>query len=108
MSDFVPALPIALKWNVGENRFDSDGKNPLALSVFVPADSAFALAQYILNCAEEPSLRKSSKVWDYKNKCEVEVDGFYINGKGREGRDGSSYGNVNPKFVGATEEEAPF
>ena len=97
-SDFQAALPFPIKWAVNENKFDTDGKNPLSLSVFVPAESAFALAQFLLDTAEDPTKAKTSKVWDYSKNEEVEVTGFYINGKGKTGRDGNgtSFGNINP------------
>jgi hypothetical protein len=110
MSDFKAALPIPAKWSVRDNRFDQTGKNPRSLSIFVPAESAMALAQYIMNCADDASSYKTAKVWDYDQKCEVEVQGFYINGKGRDGADGGSYGNINPastKFANGPE-ETPF
>ena len=98
MADFNPALPIQLKWSVNENKFDDNGKNPLALSIFIPAESAFALAQLIMDSAEDQSKSKQAKVWDYETQTEREVTGFYINGKGKQGRDGSgvSFGNINP------------
>ena len=98
MADFNPALPIQLKWSVNENRFDDNGKNPLALSIFIPAESAFALAQLIMDSAEDSAKTKTAKVWDYTKNEEVEVQGFYINGKGKQGRDGNgvSFGNINP------------
>ncbi|WP_295474935.1 hypothetical protein [Synechococcus sp. UW140] len=98
MADFNPALPIQLKWSVNENRFDDNGKNPLALSIFIPAESAFALAQLIMDSAEDSAKTKTAKVWDYTKNEEVDVQGFYINGKGRPGRDGdrTSYGSINP------------
>ncbi|MFS6818237.1 hypothetical protein AAF134_02320 [Synechococcus lacustris Tous-12m] len=97
-SDFQAALPFPIKWAVAENKYDEDGKYPLSLSVFVPVDSAFALAQYILDTAEDPIKTKTAKVWDYSKNEEMEVKGFYINGKGKHGRDGdgASFGNINP------------
>jgi hypothetical protein len=98
MADFNPALPVQLKWSVNENRFDDGGKNPLSLSVFIPAESAFALAELIMNSAEDPAKTKTAKVWDYEAQAEKEVSGFYLNGKGKQGRDGNgtSFGNINP------------
>ena len=97
-SDFQAALPFPIKWAVNENKFDDNGKNPLALSVFVPAESAFALAQLIMDSAEDSAKTKTAKVWDYETQTEKEVTGFYINGKGKPGRDGdrTSYGSINP------------
>ena len=97
MADFNPALPIQLKWSVNENKFDDNGKKPLALSLFIPAESAFALAQLIMDSAEDPSKTKTAKVWDYETQSEKEVIGVYLNGKGKHGNDkGSSFGSINP------------
>lgn len=110
MADFNPALPIQLKWSVNENRFDDNGKNPLALSLFVPAESAFALAELIMSSAEDPAKTKTAKVWDYAKNEEVEVQGFYINGKGKRSRDGDgcSFGNINPVKAAAPKAEDIF
>ena len=37
---------------------------------------------------------KPGKVWDFVNKEEIEVDGFYLNGKGQEGKYGD-FGSIN-------------
>jgi hypothetical protein len=97
-TDFNPALPIHLKWSVNENRFDDNEKNPLSLSLFIPAESAFALAQLIMDSAEDPAKTFRAKVWDYDKQAEKEVSGFYLNGKGKHGQDGNgtSFGNINP------------
>ena len=97
-SDFQAALPFPIKWAVNENKFEDNGKNPLSISLFVPAESAFALAQFLLDTAEDPAKARTNKVWDYSKNEEVEVTGFYINGKGRPSRDGNgtSFGNLNP------------
>jgi hypothetical protein len=94
-SDFKAALPIPLKWSTSDNRYDQTGKQPRALSLFIPRDSAVALAQYIMNSADDNERQKTGKVWDYDKKAEVEVEGFYINGKGREGN-GGDFGTINP------------
>lgn len=96
MTDFKPALPRPIKWSVGENRYDQTGKNPTSLSLFVPNESAYALAQYIMNSADDSSKHRTGKIWDYEAKSEVEVEGFYINGKGRDGAKGS-FGTINPQ-----------
>lgn len=107
-SEFKAALPRAVKWSTGENRYDTAGKQPRSLNLFVPLESAYAFAQYIMNTAEDASRHKSGKVWDYETKAEVEVQGFYINGKGREGRDGD-YGTINPAAAAAAATDAmPF
>ena len=94
-SDFKAALPKPVKWSTGENRYDNGGKQPRSLTLFVPRESAYAFAQYILNSADDADRQKTGKIWDYDKKAEVEVEGFYINGKGKEGRDGD-FGTINP------------
>lgn len=94
-SDFKPALPKPVKWSTGENRYDTAGKQPRSISLFIPRESAVAFANYIINSADDPERQKTGKIWDYEAKAEVEVEGFYINGKGREGQSGD-YGTINP------------
>lgn len=94
-SDFKAALPKPVKWSTGENRYDQSGKQPRSLSLFIPRESAVAFAQYIINSADDPDRQKTGKIWDYEAKAEIEVEGFYINGKGREGQSGE-FGTINP------------
>jgi hypothetical protein len=95
MADFQPALPVPVKWSTGENRYDTAGKQPRSLSLFIPRESAVALANYIINTADDSEKLRTGKVWDYQKKAEVEVEGFYLNGKGREGN-GGDFGTINP------------
>jgi len=81
MSDFKAALPQVIKWSTGENKYDQTGKSPISISLFVPVESAFAFAQYVLNMADDETRHKTGKIWDYSSNCEIEVQGFYINGK---------------------------
>jgi hypothetical protein len=107
MSDFTPAFPKPVKWSTGENRYDQSGKNPTNLSLFIPLESAYAFAQYLMNLADDPSRHKTGKIWDYATKSEVEVTGVYINGKGRDGQRGS-FGTINPQAVTLSSEEPTF
>ena len=104
MADFQAALPKVIKWSVGENRFDTDGKAPKSLSLFVPLESVHAFAQYLMNLADDTAKAKAGKVWDYSTQSEVEVQGVYISAKGREGRDGGAFGNINPAANAPTAE----
>lgn len=109
--DFKPAFPRPVKWSTGENRYDQTGKNPTSLSLFVPIESAYAFAQYLINLADDETRHKTGKVWDYEQRGEVEVQGIYVNGKGRDSSSGS-FGTINPqatKFVnGPSDDEVPF
>jgi hypothetical protein len=95
MTDFNPALPKQIKWSLGENKYDTDGKNPKSLSIFVPIESVEAFARYLNAIATDPEKIRKGKVWDYALQSEIEIDGVYINGKGREGQYGS-FGSINP------------
>jgi hypothetical protein len=109
-SDFKAALPRPVKWSTGENRYDNGGKQPRSLTLFVPRESAVAFANYIINTADDNDKLRTGKVWDYDKKAEVEVDGFYINGKGAEGKFGD-YGTINPassKWQNETTDAMPF
>lgn len=105
-SSFVPALTHQIKWSVGENRFDKDGKQPKQLSLFVSKDSILELASYLQRLAGETDRIKSGKVWDFVNKEEIEVDGFYLNGKGQTGQYGD-FGAINLQQISATSSHAP-
>lgn len=95
MTDFNPALPKQIKWSLGENKYDTEGKNPKSLSLFVPIESVEAFARYLSAIATDPEKIRKGKVWDYALQAEVEIDGIYINGKGRDGQYGA-FGSINP------------
>jgi hypothetical protein len=94
MADFVPALTHQIKWSVGENRFDTEGKQPKQLSLFVTKQSILELASHLTKLAGETDRIKTGKVWDFAKKEEVEVEGFYLNGKGQTGQYGD-FGSIN-------------
>jgi hypothetical protein len=94
-SSFNPALPKPIKWGTRPNQYDTDGKAPRSLSLFVPCESIQAFAQYLINLGDDQSKIKTGRVWDYQTKGEVEVRGVYITAKGREGSDGE-FGTINP------------
>ena len=96
MNDFNPAFPKPVKWSTGENKYDQSGKNPVNLSLFIPLESAYAFAQYVMTLADDTTRHKTGKVWDYATKSEVEVPGIYVNGRGRDGARGS-FGQINPQ-----------
>jgi len=101
MASFNAALSQVIKWSVGNNRFDQDGANPKMLMLFIPKQSIREFAHYLLRLADQNDKLKSGKIWDYALAQEVEVDGFYINAKGKNGQDGA-YGNINPVQIPAS------
>lgn len=109
MPEFNPQLPRPIKWSVGENRYDKNGKQPRSISVFIPLESIDALHDYINAVAADPGKVKTGKIWDFQQQAEVQVEGIYINGKGRTGN-GGDYGTINPAATAPApaDEEAPF
>ena len=105
-SSFAPATTHQIKWSVEDNRFDTDGKQPKRLSLFVSKDSILEFASYLQRLAEETDRIKSGKVWDFVNKEEIEVDGFYLNGKGQSGQYGD-FGSINLQQIPGFERNAP-
>ena len=55
---------------------------------------------------DDPEKRRRAKIWDYEKKEEIEVEGVYLNGKGKNGQYGD-FGAINPKKIAQTE-ELPF
>ena len=97
MAEFKSALPYPLKWNVGENKFDEDGKWPLSLALQIPIESIDAFVEYLMDLKREGKKAKKTS-WDFSQNKEVEVEVVYINGKGRDGEWGK-YGNINPRKI---------
>ena len=95
LSDFQAALPQVIKWSVKDNEFDDKEKNPKALSLFIPRESIAALGQHLTAMAADSEKLRAAKVWDYDNNQEVEVQGIYLNAKGKSGEYGD-FGNINP------------
>lgn len=95
MSDFQAALPHVIKWSVGNNKYNEDGSNPKSLSLFIPRESISALAAHLQAMAADSEKVKTNKIWDYSSNAEVEVEGVYLNAKGKTGEYGD-FGNINP------------
>ena len=102
MADFNPALPKQGTWSVGDNKYDQDGKNPKQLTVFIPVESVHAFANHLMNMADDNSKVKKGKVYNYATQQKDEVDGIYLNLKGKAGNDGA-FGNINPAALNAGE-----
>ena len=99
-SDFQAALPQVIKWDVKDNRFEDKEKYPKALSLFIPQESIAAFAQHLTAMAADSEKLRAAKIWDYDNNQEVEVQGVYLNAKGKTGEYGD-FGNINPALLAA-------
>ena len=97
---FDAALPKQITWSVNDNRFDDKEKNPKSLSLFIPKESIGAFCNHLMNMVDDPDLLKTGKVYNFDTKSKEEVDGIYINGKGKESQDGyGSFGNISPRKI---------
>ena len=104
MADFKPALSLPIKWSVGENQFDDNGKFPKSLSLTIPVEIIPELCSHLMALEADSSKHKQGKVWNFKEHEEAKVDVIYLNGKGKEGEYGD-FGNINPVKI---EQELPF
>ena len=103
MADFKPQLPKQGKWSVGDNRFDTDGKNPKQLAIFIPEESLDAFFAYLQS---QRGNLKSGKCYNYQTQENEDVQGVYFNFKGKVGSDGA-FGNINPPVPEAPVAAAP-
>ena len=81
-SAFEPALSNQMTWAINPNRFNEDGNKPYQLSFFIPADSILEFANHLTQLATQADKVKTGKIWDFEARKQVEVPGFYLNGKG--------------------------
>ena len=105
MADYDPALSMPVTWAVKDNTFDDKDKNPKSISLFFPLESVQEFAKYLMDLADTPDKHRSAKVWDYKTNEAREVNGFYVNAKGKSGPYGE-FGNITPNKL--KNSELPF
>ena len=80
--EFKPALPLPVKFSTSENEYQDADKFPKSMSLFVPLESIQPFCDHMIKLGDTKS--KTGKVWDYTKKEEVEVQGIYLNDKGKE------------------------
>ena len=76
------------------------------MSLFISKDSILELAAYLQRLAGESDRIKPGKVWDFVYREEIEVEGFYLNGKGQTGQYGD-FGAINLQQITATDRNSP-
>jgi len=102
---FKPALPYPVKFSTSENEFDDSDKFPKSMSLFIPLES---IQPFFDHCIKKGDTQtKTGTVWDYAKGKEVEVEGIYINAKGKIGKYGD-FGNINPKLIELSTDDMPF
>ena len=104
MPEFNPALPLPIKWNIGDDRFN-EGQQVLSLTI--PVDSVTHLIDHLQNLVNTKS--KQGEVYDFNKKEKVKTNCVQIFSKAMDGQYGV-FGNINPQKIenAPKTEELPF
>ena len=89
-SQFNPALPLPIKWNINEGKFGNQ------LTMCIPVESVTHLMDHLQNLVNTKT--SDGKVYDFNKKENVTTKVIYINAKAMEG-DYGIYGNINPQKI---------
>ena len=82
MSDFIPALPKNITWNVGKNKQQDAEKKPQRCTMFIPAESMEALVGHLMRMVDTGTCLTEQEVYNYKTREKEVVPGYYLTGKG--------------------------
>ena len=93
MPDFNPALPLPIKWNISDDRFDPEKQ---VLSLTIPVDSVTHLIDHLQNLVNTKA--KEGEVYDFAKKEKVKTQCVQIFSKAMEGQYGV-FGNINPQKI---------
>ena len=102
MADFNPALPLPIKWSIGDDRFN-EGQQVLSLTI--PVDSVTYFIDHLQNLVDQKA--KEGEVYDFNKKEKIKTQGVYLNSKAMDGPFGV-FGNINPQKIESVNEELPF
>ena len=102
MPDFNPALPLPIKWNISDDRFDPEKQ---VLSLTIPVDSVTYLIDHLQNLVNTKA--KEGEVYDFAKKEKVKTQCIQIYSKVMDGKYGP-WGNINPQKIESVNEELPF
>tara|TARA_R100001443_G_scaffold61121_1_gene71353 strand:- start:1069 stop:1383 length:315 start_codon:yes stop_codon:yes gene_type:complete len=104
MPEFNPALPLPIKWNIGDDRFN-EGQQVLSLTI--PVDSVTHLIDHLQNLVNTKS--KQGEVYDFNKKEKVKTNCVQIFSKAMDGQYGV-FGNINPQKIenAPSSNELPF
>ena len=101
-SNFVPAFPYALQWNINPTPSDfSDAETfPKRIGIAIPVESIAGLVDHLMKLERMESEHKIKKIYDHATKQKVEKYVVYLNGKGMDGEDGySCFGSISPRKI---------
>ena len=93
-SQFNPALPLPIKFNINDGRVGNQ------LTLCIPVESVTHFMELIQNLVN--TKQSDGKVYDFAKKENIQTKCIYINAKALEG-DYGIYGNINPQKI----EDAP-
>ena len=101
--EFNPALPLPIKWNIGDDRFN-EGQQVLSLTI--PVDSVTHLIDHLQNLVNTKA--KEGEVYDFAKKEKAKTQCVQIFSKVMDGQYGV-FGNINPQKINTgVNEELPF
>ena len=101
--EFNPALPLPIKWNITDDRFN-EGQQVLSLTI--PVDSVPYLTEHLMNLIDKKA--KDGEVYDFNKKEKVKTLCVQIFSKAMDGPYGV-FGNINPQKINTgVNEELPF
>ena len=101
--EFNPALPLPIKWNIGDDRFN-EGQQVLSLTI--PVDSVPYLTEHLMNLIDKKA--KEGEVYDFAKKEKVKTQCVQIFSKAMDGPYGV-FGNINPQKINTgVNEDLPF
>ena len=91
--DFNPALPLAIKWTISDDRFNEGGQ---VLTLTIPVDSVTHLIDHLQNLDNTKS--KDGEAYDFNKKEKVKTKCIQIYSKAVDGPYGV-FGNINPQKI---------
>ena len=103
-TQFNPALPLPIKWSIGDDRFN-EGQQVLGLTI--PVDSVTHLIDHLQNLVNTKA--KENEVYDFKQKKKIKTQCVQIYSKAMDGQYGV-FGNINPQKIenSPSTNELPF
>ena len=104
MADFNPALPLPIKWSIGDDRFN-EGQQVLSLTI--PVDSVTYFIDHLQNLVDQKA--KEGEVYDFNKKEKIKTQCIQIYSKAMDGQYGV-FGNINPQKIenSPSSNELPF
>ena len=78
MADFNPALPLPIKWSIGDDRFN-EGQQVLSLTI--PVDSVTHFIDHLQNLVDQKA--KEGEVYDFNKKEKIKKSLSFLKNKAK-------------------------